>query len=56
MAKQLDFFSESHLKWKEEVKQLSKRNVAFETLSGEPLETCYFPENPEKKYNMDPKI
>ena len=50
MAKQLDFFSESHLKWKEEVKQLSKRNVAFETLSGEPLETCYFPENPEKKY------
>jgi len=50
MSKQLNLFSKSHLKWKKEVESLSKRDVDFETLSGEKLETCYFPQNPTESY------
>jgi methylmalonyl-CoA mutase N-terminal domain/subunit len=50
MSKQLNLFSKSHLKWKKEVESLSKRDIDFETLSGEKLETCYFPQNPTESY------
>ena len=50
LFKVIDSFSKSHLKWKKEVESLSKRDVDFETLSGEKLETCYFPQNPTESY------
>ena len=51
MKKQLDLFSESHLKWKNQLDKSVERKVDFETLSGEPLETCYFPKSPNEDYN-----
>lgn len=50
MKKQLDLFSKSNLKWKDQLDKSSNRNINFETLSGEPLKTCYFPKSPDKDY------
>ena len=50
MEKQLELFSESYKKWEKELDLAAKRSVEFTTLSGESLETCYFPENPSKDY------
>ena len=51
MKKQLDLFSKSHSKWKNQLDKSAERKVDFETLSGEPLETCYFPKSPNEDYN-----
>ena len=51
MKKQLDLFSKSHSKWKNQLDKSVERKVDFETLSGEPLETCYFPKSPNEDYN-----
>ena len=50
MDKQLELFSESHKKWENELDLAVSRSVDFKTLSGESLDTCYFPENPSKDY------
>ena len=50
MEKQLELFSKSHKIWENEIGLAGSRNVDFKTLSGELLETCYFPENPSKDY------
>jgi methylmalonyl-CoA mutase N-terminal domain/subunit len=50
MEKQLELFSKSHKIWENEIGLAGSRNIDFKTLSGELLETCYFPENPSKDY------
>lgn len=50
MEKQLELFSKSHKIWENEIGLAESRNIDFKTLSGELLETCYFPKNPSKDY------
>ena len=50
MEKQLELFSKSHKIWENQIGLAGSRNIDFKTLSGELLETCYFPENPSKDY------
>ena len=50
MEKQLELFSKSHKIWENQISLAGSRNIDFKTLSGELLETCYFPENPSKDY------
>jgi methylmalonyl-CoA mutase N-terminal domain/subunit len=50
MEKQLELFSKSHKIWENEIGLAGSRNIDFKTLSGELLETCYFPKNPSKDY------
>jgi len=50
MEKQLELFSKSHKIWENEIGLAGNRNIDFKTLSGELLETCYFPKNPSKDY------
>lgn len=50
MEKQLELFSKSHKIWENEISLAGSRNIDFKTLSGELLETCYFPENPSIDY------
>lgn len=51
MKKQLNLFSKSHLKWKDQIEESKERKIDFETLSGESLEPCYFPKSPSDDYN-----
>ena len=50
MEKQLELFSKSHKIWENQIGLAGSRNIDFKTLSGELLETCYFPKNPSKDY------
>lgn len=43
MTKQLDLFEEAESLWKDEADQPSAREYDFDTLSGDPLETLYYP-------------
>ena len=50
MSDQLNLFTKSLEKWQKEVNSSSTRDADFDTLSGEKLESCYFPENPSADY------
>ena len=50
MNKQLNLFKKAFDKWQNKVEELPSRNADFDTLSGEKLEYCYFPEIPNDNY------
>ena len=50
MSDQLNLFTKSLEQWQKDVNSSSTRDVDFDTLSGEKLESCYFPENPSADY------
>ena len=50
MDNQLNLFSESHALWKKDIENSSERLADFDTLSGESLQHCYFPKNPDDNY------
>ena len=50
MNKQLNLFKKAFDKWQNKVEELPSRNADFDTLSGEKLEYCYFPEIPNNNY------
>jgi len=43
-------FSDSEIKWKEDVKNSSQRNYSFKSASGEDVDLLYYPENNENNY------
>ena len=50
MSDQLNLFTKSLGQWQKDVNSSSTRDADFDTLSGEKLESCYFPENPSADY------
>ena len=50
MSDQLNLFTKSLEQWQKDVNSSSTRDADFDTLSGEKLESCYFPENPSADY------
>ena len=46
MSDQLELFNQAKQQWKEEAKSSATRDYSFETLSGESLESLYYPKNP----------
>ena len=50
MSDQLNLFTKSLEQWQKDVNSSSTRDADFDTLSGEKLESCYFPENPGTDY------
>mgnify|MGYP001379605484 CR=1 FL=1 len=50
MGIQLNLFKERKKKWKDGLESSSNRAFNFNTLSDEPLDTCYFPKDPESEY------
>ena len=50
MSKQLDLFDQSKKKWRDESKSAPTRNYSFDTISGESLDTLYFPKEPSGDY------
>ena len=50
MSKQLDLFDQSKKKWRDESKSAPTRNNSFDTISGESLDTLYFPKEPSGDY------
>jgi methylmalonyl-CoA mutase N-terminal domain/subunit len=50
MGIQLNLFKERKKKWKDGLESSSNRAFNFNTLSDEPLDTCYFPKNPDSEY------
>ncbi len=53
MNKQLNLFDEAQSLWKEEANRSSKRDYDFDTLSGDPLETLYYPADGEQNGYLD---
>jgi len=51
--KQLNLFEENKKQWKKSVQKLGHRSANFETLSGEKVDICYFPESPNEDYVND---
>ena len=43
-------FSDSEIKWKEDVKNSSQRNYSFKSASGEDVDLLYYPEDNENNY------
>ena len=52
-SNQLNIFEENKLQWEETVKHATKRDIDFDTLSGEKVDLCYFPNNPNDSYLDD---
>ena len=52
-SNQLNIFEEYKLQWEETVKHATKRDIDFDTLSGEKVDLCYFPNNPNDSYLDD---
>jgi len=50
MNKQLNLFKEALDNWKNELEEIPSRDADFDTLSGEKLELCYFPDFPDNNY------
>ena len=50
MSKQLDLFDQSKKQWVEESKSAPTRNYSFDTISGESIDSLYFPKNPTENY------
>ena len=50
MNKQLNLFKEALNNWKNELEKIPSRDADFDTLSGEKLELCYFPNSPKNNY------
>ena len=50
MNKQLNFFKDSHEHWKKSSDSTPTRDADFKTLSGEKLDLCYFPKQPNDDY------
>ena len=50
MDKQLELFNESKTSWSESVSVSGNRNADFDTLSGNPIDLCYFPVSPGNGY------
>ena len=50
MSRQLELFNEAKQKWITSTKESAKRDYNFDTLSGESLDTLYFPEVPSDDY------
>ena len=50
MDEQLELFNESKTSWSESVSVTGNRNADFDTLSGDPIDLCYFPVSPENGY------
>jgi len=40
-SNQLNIFEENKLQWEETVKHATKRDIDFDTLSGEKVDLCY---------------
>jgi len=47
---QLNLFEENKQKWEKTVNNASKRDIDFDTLSGEKIDACYFPHTPNESY------
>ncbi len=47
---QLSLFEELYQKWENDVENASERDANFDTLSGEKVEPCYFPKDPDESY------
>jgi len=52
-SNQINIFEDDKKQWEENVNRTSERDSDFDTLSGEKVDVCYFPENPEKSYVED---
>ena len=50
MNKQIELFEQEFGQWKKQADSSPTRDTNFETLSGQELDLCYFPESPGKEY------
>lgn len=50
MSKQLELFEKQKKLWEENTNQCAQRNYNFDTLSGEPLDLLYYPQDPSDDY------
>ena len=50
MNEQLELFEQKKKIWEQEVKSCSQRDYDFNTLSGEPLDLLYIPNEPDEDY------
>ena len=50
MSEQLTLFQDGLKRWEKTTKSMSTRDADFDTLSGEELDLCYFPDSPNGDY------
>ena len=50
MSKQLELFNKARNQWAEKANASSTRDYSFDTLSGELVDSLYYPENPDNDY------
>ncbi|SVD04363.1 uncharacterized protein METZ01_LOCUS357217, partial [marine metagenome] len=50
MSKQLELFKQAKVEWEEAVNGSTTRDYSFDTLSGESVDSLYYPEAPNDQY------
>ena len=50
MSKQLELFKQAKVEWEEAVNGSTTRDYSFDTLSGESVDSLYYPEDPNDQY------
>ena len=50
MSKQLELFKQAKVEWEEAVNGSAARDYSFDTLSGESVDSLYYPEAPNDQY------